>query len=274
MPTQVSVGKWIHSMWNLGVRLVEEIEKQRWWCCGLYENYISVPETDIKKQVEDIKSGLKFGVVDCSIEVPKRLREKFSEFPPIFKNCEVGLQNIGSHMKDFAHDHNLLKKPRRMLISSFYLQRGPLITPLLQFYLEERLILNQIYWFIQYTPEKCCESSVNSVVEARREGDKNTFSSVFAETMKLIGNSSYGYQFMDRSKHSKTQYVVGAEVDKLVNERNFKNLNVLPSYIYEVEMVKSSESQRTHNCWILHSAVCETHNATTVFFQLFCGSQI
>ena len=43
---------------------------------------------------------------------------------------------------------------------------------------------------------------------------------------------------MDRSKHSKTQYVVGAEVDKLVNKRNFKNLNVLPSSIYEVEMVK------------------------------------
>ena len=59
-------------------------------------------------------------------------------------------------------------------------------------------------------------------MEARREGDKNTSSSVVAETMKLIGNSSYGYQFMDRSKHSKTQYVVGAEVDKLVNERNSK----------------------------------------------------
>ena len=41
------------------------------------------------KLIEDIKSGLKFGVVDCSIEVPERLREKFSEFPPIFKNCPV-----------------------------------------------------------------------------------------------------------------------------------------------------------------------------------------
>ena len=38
------------------------------------------------KLSEDVKSGLKFGVVDCSIEVPERLREKFHEFPPIFKN--------------------------------------------------------------------------------------------------------------------------------------------------------------------------------------------
>ena len=61
--------------------------------------------------------------------------------------------------------------------------------------------------------------------------------------MKLIGNSSYGHQIMDRSKHS-TQYVVGAEVDKLVNERNFKNLNVLPLSIYEIEMVKSEVNHK------------------------------
>ena len=73
------------------------------------------------KLIEDIRSGWKFGVVDCSIEVPEHLREKFSEFPPHFKNCGVGLQDSGPHMKDYAHGHNLLKKSRRMLISSFYL---------------------------------------------------------------------------------------------------------------------------------------------------------
>ena len=146
-------------------------------------------------------------------------------------------------MKNFPHEHNVLKKPRRMLISSFYHKRGRVITPLLQFYLQKGLVLNHVYWFIQYTPEKCFESFVNSVVEARR-GDKNRSSSVVAETMKLIGNFSYGYQIMDRSKHSKTQYVVGAEVDKLVNERNFKNLNVLPPSIHEVKMVKSEVNHK------------------------------
>ena len=196
------------------------------------------------KLIEDIKSSLKFGVVDCSIEVPERLRDKFGEFSLIFKNQEVSLEDIGPHLKDFAHEHNLLKKLRRMLMSSFYRQRGPVITPLLQFYLEKGLVLNQVYWFIQYTAGKCFESFVNSVVEARREGDKNTSSSVVAGTMKLIGNSSYGYQIMDRSKHSKTQYVVGAEVDKLLNEWNFKNLNVLPSALHEVEMVNSEVNHK------------------------------
>ena len=76
------------------------------------------------KLAENIKSGWKLGVVDCSIDVPERLREKFSEFPAIFKNCEVGLQDIGSYIKRFEHDPNLLKKNKRMLLTNFYLQRG------------------------------------------------------------------------------------------------------------------------------------------------------
>ena len=196
------------------------------------------------KLIEDRNSGLEFGVLDCSIEVLEHLRGKLSEFPPIFTNCEVGLQDIGSHMKNFAHDHNLLQNRRRRLISSFYRKRGPLITPLLQFSLEKGLVLNQVYWFIQYTPENCFESFVNSVVEARRAEDKNTSSSVVAETTKLIGNYSYGYQIMDGYQQSKTHYIVGAEVDKLVSHRNFKNLSVLTSSFYEVEKVKSEVEHR------------------------------
>ena len=36
----------------------------------------------------------------------------------------------------------------------------------------------------------------------------------------------------------------GAEVDKLVNEQNLKNLNVLPSSISEVELVKSAVNHK------------------------------
>ena len=150
------------------------------------------------------------------------------------------------------------------------------MTPLLQFYLKKGLVLNQVYWFIQYTPENCFGSFVNSVVEARREGDKNISSSVVAETMKLIGNSSYGYQIMDRSKQSKTQYVVGAEVDKLVNERSFKNLIVLLSSIYEDENVKSEVNHKEPI--IVGFPILQYGKLTMLhlfynFFQLFRDSQ-
>ena len=81
---------------------------------------------------------------------------------------------------------------------------------------------------------------------------------------------------MDRSKYSKTQYVVGAEVDKLVNERNFKNMNLLPSSIYEVEMVKSEVNHKEPiivGFFILQYAKLTRLQLFYKFFQLFCDSQ-
>ena len=90
--------------------------------------------------------------------------------------------------------------------------------------------------------------------------------------MKMNGNSSYGYQILDLSKHSETQYVVGAEVDKLVNHRNFTKLKVIPSSIYEVEMVNSEVE---HQQYIFVGSFGTTWNVQccNFFFQLFCDPQ-
>ena len=58
-----------------------------------------------------------------------------------------------------------------------------------------------------HTARKVFNSFVQSVVDARRAGDENPLSGVVAETIKLLGNSSYGYQIMDRSKHTMTKYL-------------------------------------------------------------------
>ena len=163
----------------------------------------------------------------------------FEDFPPIFENCEVGRDDIGEHMKELAERNQLLPRPRKMLISSFKLERGPVITPLLLFYLEKGVILKDVYWFLQYTPRRSFETFVQNVFDARRDGDQNKESTVVAETMKLIGNSSYGYQIMDRSRHTNTKYVKGSQVNKFINNRFFKTMNELPEQIYEVEMSKS-----------------------------------
>ena len=92
----------------------------------------------------------------------------------------------------------MLKQPQRMLISSFKLEKGTVITPLFKFYLELGLQCTKIYRFVQCSPRKCFNNCVQSVVDARREGDGNSLSGFEAETMKLLGNSSNGYQIMDR----------------------------------------------------------------------------
>ena len=45
------------------------------------------------------------------------------------------------------------------------------------------------------------------MVNARKEGDENPLSGVVAATMKFLGNSSYGFQIMDRSRHTITKYL-------------------------------------------------------------------
>ena len=108
---------------GLGYTVVEIWECQ--WKQWRRENINGVKEFVNKKYpfqpplsknalIEKIKRGDLFGVVDCSLEVPEHLYPYFEDFPPIFKNCEVGRDNIGVHMKEFAERHKLLSKPRKM----------------------------------------------------------------------------------------------------------------------------------------------------------------
>ena len=86
-----------------------------------------------------------------------------------------------------------------MLISSFILTNGTIITPLLLFYLQLGLVCKKVHRFVQCTPRKCFDNFGLSGVDARSQGDETPNSSVVAETVKLLANSSYAYQIMDRS---------------------------------------------------------------------------
>ena len=66
---------------------------------------------------------------------------------------------------------------------------------------------------------------VQLVVDAKRAVDENPDSSVVAETMKLLVNSSYGYKIMDRSRHTETKYLNDEKTHKAINEKMFKRLN-------------------------------------------------
>ena len=136
-----------------------------------------------------IKNGFLFGYVQCDLVVADELKSKFANFPPIFKNIEVGRNDIGDYMKKYAIENEALRHSQRTLISNFKLENGTVITPLSNFYLELGLQCTKIYRFVQYTLRKSFNNFVQSVVDARREGDGNPLSGVVAETMELLGNS-------------------------------------------------------------------------------------
>ena len=223
--------------------------------------------------LSQIKKDLIFGYVQCDIEVPKDCQSQFSNFPPIFKNVPVGRSDIGDLMRQYAIENKLLQQPQRMLISSFHLKNGIIITPLLKFYLSLGLVCTRIHRFVQYTPQKCFNSFVQSVVDARRSGDENPNSGVVAETMKLLGNSSYGYQIMDRSRHTNTKYLNDEKTHKAINNKMFKRLNIVTEDLYEVESVKAKIEHKEPivvGFFILQYAKLRMLELYYNFFDKFC----
>ena len=86
-----------------------------------------------------------------------------------------------------------------MLKTSFRLQNGTLITPLLLFYFQLGLVVTKTHGFVEYNAKKCFNKFVLSAVDASRQCDENASSKVIPETLKLLANSFFGYQNMDCS---------------------------------------------------------------------------
>ena len=97
------------------------------------------------------------------------------------------------------------------------------MTPLLSLYPELGLVCTQIQRFIEYTPRKCFNRFVQSAVYARRQRDEKPNSSVVAETMTLLANSSYGYQNIDRSQHTKTKYLSDGKTHAVLKSKFFRS---------------------------------------------------
>ena len=81
-------------------------------------------------------------------------------------------------------------------------------------------------------------------VNARRERDENPNSSFVAETMKLLANSSYGYQIMDRRRHTVIKKLSDEKTHGTLNTNFFKRLDHINDQLYEVEMAKAEIEYR------------------------------
>ena len=122
------------------VRIVETIQNNRTVKQHIRGHFPYRYSLAAQQILEEIKKGKLFGYVQCDIEVPEKLRSKFNNFPPILRNTSVSKKDIGDLMKSYAEEERLLSPPRKMLISSFRLHNGTLLTPLLLFYLQLGLV--------------------------------------------------------------------------------------------------------------------------------------
>ena len=80
---------------------------------------------------------------------------------------------------------------------------------------------------------------MTQIAQARFDGDRDKDKALIAETMKLIGNSSYGKLITNKEKHHDIVYVNESEIGSEIMNEHFYSLTELPNGYYEVEKAKT-----------------------------------
>ena len=70
-------------------------------------------------------------------------------------------------------------------------------------------------------------------------GDENPKCSVVAESMKMLANTSYGYQIIDHSRQFAVKYLDDGKMHAAINKKLFKGLACVGDQLSELELVKN-----------------------------------
>ena len=70
----------------------------------IQEHFLYRHSLAAEQLLEKIKIEKIFGYVQCNIEKPEKLRSNFDNFPTIFKNTLVCMNDIGDLMKSYSED--------------------------------------------------------------------------------------------------------------------------------------------------------------------------
>ena len=186
-----------------------------------------------------VVDGTLFGMVECDVRVPEHLQDHFAEMQPIFKNTTVTRDDISPFMRQYAEEHNILTKPRRMLVGSYRGDKILLTTPLLRWYIAHGLVVDHVYQIIEYEPKPCFQNFGDSVSAARRAGDADPDKAIIADTMKLLGNSAYGKTVTNVDRHRDVKYCTEVGTSTLISNKRFRQLDVVTEDAYEVTSSKA-----------------------------------
>ena len=89
-----------------------------------------------------------------------------------------------------------------------------------------------------YRPKPCFKPFGDAVSNARRAGDADPSKAIIADTMKLVGNSSYGKTITNKERHRQVKFCDDDEVPNLINSPFFRELNPIDDDTSEVQSSK------------------------------------
>ena len=158
----------------------------------------------------------------------------------MFKNIRLTRDDLGPFMRRYGEEHNIMATPRRMLVGSYRGDKILLGTPLLRWYMDHGLEVTHVYQVVEYDPVPCFRRFGDAVSTARREGDVRSHKAIIADTMKLLGNSGYGKTITNVDRHRDVNYCTEKAASLMVNDRRFRQLDVVVDDAYEIEMNKKT----------------------------------
>ena len=96
-----------------------------------------------------------FGFTEVNIEVRRELWERFEESPPLFVNRSIGPDAIPQHMRDYLPGNaRTFTQDQKKLLGVLSEKKMLLYAPLLEWYLDQGLLVKAVYRTIDYMPQK------------------------------------------------------------------------------------------------------------------------
>ena len=226
--------------------------------CGKEKVFKCNPEKKAEraKQYELIQNVLNdklFGFFQVDIKVPEQLRDKFSEFSPLFILGEVPEEQIPQHMKDYQINTGRKKiKNNKKLLGVMKAEKILIYSPLLKWYLNHGLQVTKIHRYISYTSGTPFAWFSEEVSSARRAADQDKNKKQLGDTAKLKGNSFYGKMIENLEKHMTTKFTRDEKlIDKIFRSPFFEDLEEINEGVFEVRQRKRQVTiTRPYQCGI------------------------
>ena len=214
------------------------------------------PEQSSEEQDEIIQNVLNdelFGFFEVDIELPDQLRDKFSEFCPLFVISEVPEDQIPQHMKDYKINtgRKMIKNNKKRL-GVMKAEKILLYSPLLKWYLNHGLQVTKIHRYISYTSGRPFKWFPEEVSSARRAADRDKNKKQLGDTAKLKGNSFYGKMIENLEKHMNTKFTTNEKlIDEIFRSPFFEDLEEISNGAFEVRQRKRQVTiTRPYQCGI------------------------
>ena len=220
--------------------------------CGKEKVFKCNPGENIEI-IQKVQNDELFGFFEVDLEVPDQLRDKFSEFCPLFILAEVPEEQIPQHMKDYKiNTGRKMIKNNKKLLGVMKAEKILIYSPLLKWYLNHGLQVTKIHRYISYTSSRPFAWFPEEVSSARRAADNDKNKKQLGDTAKLKGNSFYGKMIENLEKHMTTKFTRDEKlIDKIFRSPFFEDLEEISEGVFEVRQHKRKVTiTRPYQCRI------------------------